>query len=186
MIHTRKYILVPGGIFVFCLIALLFTGCTITVREGFMVRNDETAVVFLVRHAEKVDESRDPDLTRKGYARARELASILEDAGIERIHSTDFIRTRRTAEPLASLLDMEVELYEDLNQLAEEILISGGRHLVVGHSSTTPTMIELLGGGYVPAFDERREYDRLYVVTILSEEEVQTVLLRYGSPSTRL
>ena len=58
--------------------------------------------VFLVRHAEKVDQSMDPDLSMEGYRRAGELARVLADAGIERIFSSDYVRTRETAGPPGS------------------------------------------------------------------------------------
>ena len=35
---------------------------------------------------------------------------------------------------------------EDAAVLAEAIRSEGGRHLVVGHSDTTPELVELLGG----------------------------------------
>ncbi len=140
-------------------------------------------VVFLVRHAEKVDASRDPELSAVGRERAAALARLLRDTGIERIHSSDFIRTRNTAAPTAAALGLEVELYDprDLPSLVARLKQAGGRHLVVGHSNTTPPAVELLGGEPGPEIDESKEYDRLYVVTVGADSAVSTVLLRYGS-----
>jgi broad specificity phosphatase PhoE len=137
--------------------------------------------VFLVRHAEKVDQSRDPDLSMEGYRRASELARVLADADIERIFSSDFIRTRETASPLAEALDLRIELYDprDLYTLAEQLKKDGGRHLVVGHSNTTPALVEILGGDPGSPIIEEYEYDRLYVVSFTGNEVI-TVLLRYG------
>jgi len=144
-------------------------------------------VVFLVRHAEKVDQSRNPDLSEDGYLRAGELARTLADAGIERIHSTDFIRTRKTAEPVADLFGLEIELYDpgDLYSFSDSLKAMGGRHLVVGHSGTTPELVAILGGDPGTAIEENNEYDRLYILTI-SMDEVNTVLLRYGKPFSSL
>ena len=64
--------------------------------------------MFLVRHAEKVDQSKDPDLSPDGYRRAEELACVLADADIEHIHSSDFIRTRLTAAPVAEKFGLDV------------------------------------------------------------------------------
>jgi hypothetical protein len=58
------------------------------------------SVFFLVRHAEKVDDSEDPPLSEVGHQRAQTLVSLLRDARIERIYSSDFVRTRDTAAPL--------------------------------------------------------------------------------------
>lgn len=141
-------------------------------------------VVFLVRHAEKVDDSRDPELSTAGLERAGELRRSLRDAAIERIHSTDFIRTRDTAAPIAEDLGLEIELYDhgNLEGLVEHLRRTGGRHLVVGHSNTTPKVVELLGGEPGTEIDEASEYDRLYVVTIGIDDSVSTVLMRYGRP----
>jgi 2,3-bisphosphoglycerate-dependent phosphoglycerate mutase len=141
--------------------------------------------LFLVRHAERdTDHPDDPGLTPVGRDRAEALARLLADAGITRIHSTDTRRTRDTAAPLARLLSLPVELYDasDLSSLARALLEEPGRHLVVGHSNTTPTLAEALGGsGYGPIV-EAWEYDRLYLLRPGPPGAVTTVLLRYGPP----
>ncbi|TXS92896.1 histidine phosphatase family protein [Parahaliea maris] len=138
--------------------------------------------VFLVRHAEKVDASSDPALSEAGLQRAQALAHTLRDAAIEHIHSSDYIRTRDTAAPLAELLGQEVSLYdvEALPDLAEALRTAGGRHLVVGHSDTTPELVTLLGGEPGPEINEASEYDRLYLLAIDTAGNVTTTLLRYG------
>ena len=115
------------------------------------------------------------------------LAAALRSSGATRIHSTDYIRTRDTAGPLAAELGLTVELYNprDLAGFAESLRAQGGRHVVVGHSNTTPQMAELLGGDPGEPIVEATEYDRLYVVTVGADESVTTVLLRYGTPSPR-
>ena len=139
--------------------------------------------VFLVRHAEKLSGD-DPALTEDGEARSEALADLLEDAGIEHIHSSDYQRTRQTAEPLASRLDLPIRLYDprDLPTLAAQLREEGGRHLVVGHSNTTPPLAEALGGDGGEPIYEPTEYDRLYLITI-SGDDTGTVLLRYGERS---
>lgn len=140
-------------------------------------------VVFLVRHAEKVDASEDPELSSAGVERAAELARVLADAGVERIHSSDYARTRDTAAPVAAALGLEVELYDprDLPALVERLSAAGGRHLVVGHSNTTPSAVELLGGEPGGEIEEKGEYDRLYIVTVGPDVHTETVLVRYGA-----
>lgn len=147
-----------------------------------------TDVVFLVRHAEKTTEKNDPGLTDAGKARAVALADRLEGEGITHIHSSDYIRTRDTAAPLAARLGLEVALYDprDLPGMAAKLKTMPGRHLVVGHSNTTGELTELLGGDGGSPIIEATEYDRLYVVTMEEGEPVKSYLTRYGAKSPEL
>jgi len=143
-------------------------------------RPQASVVVFLVRHAEKVDDSRDPPLSEAGKARAELLADVLRDAGITVIWSTDFQRTRGTAEPLARRLGIEIRSYNPsaLELFARQLRALPGRHLVVGHSNTTPDLARALGGDPRGTIDDA-EYDRLYAIT-LGSASVTTALMRYG------
>ena len=137
-------------------------------------------VVVLVRHAEKVDDSRDAELSETGRARAEVLAALLKDMKIDTIYSSDYIRTRDTARPLAEALGLELELYNpgDLEALATKLRAAEGRILVVGHSNTTPRLVGLIGGE--PGTDiADDEYDRLYIVVAGSGGPV-TSLLRFS------
>jgi len=139
-------------------------------------------VVYLVRHAEKTQDSDDPALRTEGVARAEALAEIMRDAGVTAVHSTDFRRTRDTAAPTAARLGLDMRGYhwDEMDALAAAIRHEGGRHLVVGHSDTTPELVGLLGGDPGAPIDEPTEYDRLYIVTLGPDGTVTTVLLRYG------
>lgn len=148
----------------------------------------ETTVVFLVRHAEKAhdddhDRGRGPGLTEAGRRRADALARLLRPAGITAIHSTDFRRTRETAAPLARATDLDVDLYDHaaLETVAESLRGDPGRHLVVGHSNTTPELVGLLGGEPGPSIDEKSEYDRLYVLVLEPGGRVTTIQQRFGA-----
>lgn len=165
------------------LLVFLISACGAEGEKAEGQKKEHSLQVFLVRHAEKVDESHDPELTPAGYVRAATLAQTLHSAEIAYVHSTDFIRTRKTAEPLAAINGLEVMLYDpsDLKNLAAEIYRVGGRHLVVGHSNTTPRMVELLGGEPGLEMIANNEYDRLYLVSVHGSGEVSTLLLRYGA-----
>jgi phosphohistidine phosphatase SixA len=141
----------------------------------------EELVVFLVRHAEKLTDPGEAGLSKAGKQRAQRLADWLIDAGISRIHSTNTDRTLQTAAPLADSLGARIEPYipADLDSLVRKLQTAGGRHLVVGHSNTTPQVVGLLGGEPGAPIDEESEYDRLYIVTIAVSGDVTSVLLRY-------
>lgn len=145
--------------------------------------SDPSLEVYLVRHAEKTTEKTDPGLTEAGQRRAELLAEKLDDAQIERIHSSDYIRTRDTAAPLAKLLGIEIELYDprDLPAIAAQLEAEGGTHLVVGHSNTTPQLVELLGGDGGEPIVEATEYDRLYIVRHKSDDNITSELQRFGA-----
>lgn len=160
-----------------------------TVATGAAAREENgqspLQVIYLVRHAEKVvgpgDHERDPPLTDTGLARAQYLAYVLKAAGIEKIYTTDYRRTRQTAEPLAQKLRQQPEVYDPrrLRAFARQLKKSKSHSLVVGHSNTTPQLVELLGGAGGQPIDEATEYDRLYIV-IRNGDNVETLLQRFG------
>jgi phosphohistidine phosphatase SixA len=142
----------------------------------------DAVVVYLVRHAERAEDGTDdPPISDAGQARARLLADLLRDAGVTHVHSTGYLRTRSTAEPFATRSGLGITSYDprDLSTFAAELLATPGRHLVVGHSNTTPDLVEALGGDPGGPIDEA-EYDRLYVVTRAAGGGISTVLLRFG------
>jgi probable phosphoglycerate mutase len=162
--------------------ALVFSGCPSKPTDNPPAVEQKPLVVFLVRHAEKTDDGKDPELSEEGKKRTEVLAEMLRSANIRHVHSTDFIRTRETAAPIAKAAGLEIEKYDpkDLAGFAKKLRETGGRHLVVGHSNTTPELTKLLGGDAGTAIDEKGEYDRLYIVTVGKDGTVNSVLLRFG------
>lgn len=152
--------------------------------------------VFLVRHAERADEPRqDPPLTEQGVARAQALARLLGPAGIKAIYTSQFARTKLTAEPLAKQLGVTAEAItlktspSNPRAIAEESTkeivakIMGqieGTVLVVGHSNSIPDVIKMLGGNVVPTIDEKK-FDDLFVVTVYANGRAKAVQLKYGN-----
>ncbi len=134
-------------------------------------------VVYLVRHAEKVKtKDQDPDLTQEGMERADRLQQILKAANIDQIFSTDYQRTQLTAAPTAQISGKKVVSYNprDLEGFAEKLKLEklGQRILVVGHSNTTPVVVnKLLGMEKYPQIDEA-DYGHLFVV-VLKENGTQ-------------
>lgn len=144
----------------------------------------DATVVFLVRHAEKADDgSDDPPLTPLGAARAESLVNLLRSVPLTHVHSTETMRTRDTARPVAEAKGLSILSYDagELEDFAEILRSTAGMHLVVGHSNTTPDLVEYLGGDPHGSIDDR-EYDRLYLLTLGAGGEVSTVLLRLPGP----
>jgi broad specificity phosphatase PhoE len=150
--------------------------------------SDQATTIFLVRHAERADDDPDPGLTSAGVTRAAELVRILGDAGLTAVYSTPLRRTMATAKPVADRARVPIQTYDPRDQDAMQAFIqtlrSGpGRILVVGHSNTTPELVQSLGGDPVATMPET-EYDRLYIVTIGRDGAVSSVMLRFGAPSS--
>lgn len=152
--------------------------------------SEEVTVVFLTRHAEAEypyeADSRNPPLSEKGQERATALSHALSDAGITMILSTDYLRTRSTAAPLAERLGLDVESYDggDLESAAARLRSVRGRVYVAGHSNTTPELVALLGGDPGPAIDHVWEHDRLYVVSLGEGGRfLSSVMVRFGPAS---
>lgn len=124
-------------------------------------------MVFLVRHAERADRTRDPALSPKGEGRAHALAALLHDAGVTAIYATELRRTQLTAKPLADARRLPVRVHEadDSAGLVSDIRKHEphGRVLVVGHSNTVPEIAAALGVREKIALADD-EYDALFVI----------------------
>jgi len=152
---------------------------TLTLLPGLAAA--EPGAIYLVRHAEKAAEGKDPELTPQGQARAQQLAAILRRAGITAIFSTPTVRTQQTAAPLAQRTGLAVQLYDPRTPkaLVEKVRALTGAVVVVGHSNTLPELVKLFGGA--PGADILDdEFDRLYLLLPGADGQVKTILL--GTP----
>ncbi len=134
--------------------------------------------LYLVRHAEKqADGSRDPALTEIGKNRSEQLAVWFQDKNITEIWSSDYKRTRDTAKPLATGLDLELSIYDPRNlpDLVEKLAHNQSTALIVGHSNTTPELARLLCDCFIEDMDES-EYDRLIVISVVGSNTEATTL----------
>jgi broad specificity phosphatase PhoE len=146
----------------------------------------QQTTVILVRHAEKAEGAGDVALTDAGRARAARLAELLKHAGISAVLSTPFLRTKDTALPTAQALGIEVTLTAPPagaafgQEIAQRIMreYKGRSVLVVGHSNTTPEVIQSLGAPAVPAIADG-EYDNLYVVQIEAGGRAHLIRAKY-------
>ena len=120
-------------------------------------------VLVLVRHAEKVDSSKDAALSAAGQARAKALAVRLRDAGLAAIFTSEFQRTKATGQPLAEALKLAPRVHpaKDTAGLVALLRKEPGRALVVGHSNTLPEIARAYGVELAMADDE---YDALYLL----------------------
>ena len=125
------------------------------------------SIVFIVRHAEKADGSKDAELSEAGHARAEALANMLRDSKISVIYTTEFKRTQQTAAPLAKALGLTVTTWPSANHaaLVAKLRASTANSLVVGHGNTIPDVIKALGITK-PVNIPEGDYDNLFVVVL--------------------
>lgn len=128
-----------------------------------------TTTVYIVRHAEKVDETDSTDLSPAGRQRAIALADTLANRGIDSIFTTPFRRTHQTAEPLAKRMNVRIVDYPSKPVEAIVSRVSNVRDktvLVVGHSNTILEIARGLGAKPTLAKIESGDFDNLLLVRI--------------------
>lgn len=143
--------------------------------------------VIIVRHAEKVpDGSANPDLTEIGQARALALSQVLADAGVTRVLSTPYTRTRETGRPTAEAAGLTVtELSGGAVAPFVEAVRAGSPDdvfLIVGHSNTVDKLAQALGDAHPETLTDC-DYDRLVVLTV-DGDRTRVVRGRYGVATT--
>ena len=138
--------------------------------------------VFLVRHADRLDDSEDTPLSKAGEARAQLLAGLLKDAGVTAIYTSQFQRTIKTAEPLANSLKIKpVNIHTGDNAgLFRRVRSDNGNDivLIVGHDKSVPALLKLFGH---PAdiTIAPTEYDNLFVLVPKDTGPPIVLRLRY-------
>ena len=129
--------------------------------------------VYLVRHAEKLAEGKDPALTACGQARADALASSLSGVKLAAVYSTPYKRTRQTAAAMAKQQQLDITSYDPRQPevLVKQLTTLNQSALVVGHSNTVPELVAQLSGIAIAALTEQ-DYDLLYQVKLTAPVSV--------------
>ena len=149
---------------------------------------DTASVTFIVvRHAEKVDASRDPDLNAAGHARAKDLAAYLGQRELAAAYVTEFKRTSQTLAPSVEARGLAITPYPADQPAADFAAHLRATHprghvLIAGHSNTVPDIVAALCAcATAPIAD--REYDRLSIIRIDAEGRARLDVTRYGAAS---
>lgn len=113
------------------------------------VNTQEVTTYYFIRHAEKMTNDpneKDPELTEQGLRRAENWAKVFKDVPFDLVFSTNYKRTRSTAQKVADSQQKEVELYDPakLNDKIFQEKTEGKTVLVVGHSNTTPAFVNTI------------------------------------------
>lgn len=123
-----------------------------------------------MRHSEKDvsgNHDGDPPLTECGAERSKQLSNLLSAVPLDAIYSTNYTRTKNTAQPTAQAKNLEIQEYSpgDLEAISELLLKRKEDALVVGHSNTTAVLAGILANQDLGSFDESI-YNRIYQVAV--------------------
>lgn len=135
--------------------------------------------IYVVRHAERADDSADAELSSEGMRRSNNLSALLASAGVSRIFTSERKRTIQTAAPLARALRIESAIVNasDEDALIQRVQASrpADRVLIVGHSNTVPSILRRLGVKETITIPDN-EFDNLFIV--VPHKDATPVLLR--------
>lgn len=150
---------------------IIMTGIVITLVIFCFFFWYNSTTIYIVRHAEKNTAIiNDPPLSSPaGEQRAIDLANNLRSKKIGFIYSTDSLRAKSTARPLADIRGLQISIY--LKDITPVSYSSLPRHdskniLIVGHSETILRIFRDLGGSSSRTSISGNDYDNLFIVTI--------------------
>src|SRR5687767_9813680 len=138
--------------------------------------------ILLVRHAEKADDSQDPELSPQGKERAQRLVKAIRKYKPGGFYSTDFKRTRDTLAPLAARREKKVEIYDPRKpqELIEAIMKSKTKRFVIsGHSNTIPGLANLIAKKEVFKNLNDSEYSVIWLMRLKDGKVTRLELLDY-------
>jgi len=143
---------------------LIFVLCSIAcTRTYYVVRHAEKAIL-----ADSLDKVKnDPPLSEAGKQRAAALKEILKEEHIADVFSTNTMRTKSTAQPVADYFGLAIQLYGPMpdSVFIKKIKKLNKNVLIVGHSNTVDDIVNGLCNSKKIAADlQDNEYDNLFVV----------------------
>jgi phosphohistidine phosphatase SixA len=113
----------------------------------------KTTSYYIVRHAEKettmttTTMTSDVPLSAMGKQRAEALKTLLQNENIKHVFSTNYIRTKSTAQPLVDAIQIPIETYDPKDpQFVSKLKGLNGNALIVGHSNTVDDVVNELTG----------------------------------------
>jgi phosphohistidine phosphatase SixA len=144
----------------FCFLAILLVSC-------------KSTTYFVVRHAEKAEGTMAADmpLSEAGKQRAEALKEVLKKKKVGTIYTTNYIRTKSTAQPLADQIGTTIQTYDPKDSTFIRRIVKLGKKdkegniLIVGHSNTVDDIVnQLMGEKVVDGDLADSQYGDLYVV----------------------
>ncbi|WP_168731272.1 SixA phosphatase family protein [Robertkochia marina] len=167
---------------ILCLLFALTACNSSSKKNGQQIEEESSTVFYLIRHAEKDrsdPEEKDPALTPEGQLRANYWSDLFREVPFSAVYSTDYARTRQTAEPTAASKQLNTMIYENGAALVKEWIAQhkGGHVLVVGHSNTIPGIANALLGEEKYSQIEDTNNANLYIVHVKGQN-AESILLQ--------
>lgn len=146
------------------------------------IEKEQITSYYLIRHAEKDrsnSNNKDPHLTETGLLRAQKWANTLKHIAFDKVYSTDYNRTRETAQPVADVMQLEITYYDPRKIILKQFLkdTNGEKVLIVGHSNTIPNLVNSLIGKKKYDLIEDTNNSNLYMVIKQNEFTVDQILI---------
>ncbi|HTH37067.1 MAG TPA: phosphoglycerate mutase family protein [Pyrinomonadaceae bacterium] len=158
-------------------ISFLFLVCVFIIDTAAQEKT-----ILLVRHAEKIDDSQDPELSPQGKERAQRLVKTIGKYKPGGFFSTDFKRTRDTLAPLAAKREKKIEIYDPRKpqELIDTIMKSKTKRFVIsGHSNTIPGLANLIAKKEVFRNLNDSEHSVIWLVRLKDGKVTRLELLDY-------
>jgi len=146
----------------------------------FILSCSGTHYCYIVRHAEKQDDTPFSLLSPAGRQRAVVLRDSMVNKKIDMIFVTTLVRTQQTAMPLSQTLHKPLLVYrhdaiDSIIKVVKEL--KNKNVLLVGHSGTIPPIIAGLTGQKITA-DTHKEYDNMFIIKI-KKQKTELVAIKY-------
>ena len=166
---------------------LCFLFCAQVSYTQTLGSNDELSesVYYFIRHAEKDrsnPENKNPELNQQGKIRALNWLYFFRDIPLKKIYSTNYNRTIQTVKQIAEEKNITISYYSPENIDVENFKKQNKNMsiLVVGHSNTTPELVNLIIGEN--KFEKMNDNDNssLFVIRELAGDVmVERIITKY-------
>lgn len=139
--------------------------------------------IYILRHADKVDDSENSPLSEIGIQRAKYWKTVLQYIKFDTVYTTDFKRNKQTAS-LISEDKIPIEIYYPMSFDVKKFIskVRGKKILIIAHSNTIPDMVNRLIGESTYAPMSHRNYSMLFIITISDEGKSTSSLLHIEKP----
>jgi phosphohistidine phosphatase SixA len=140
-------------LFIFFVFSVFISSCTTT--------------IYLVRHAEKLNNTVNSPLNAAGFTRANVLRDSMLNKGIDSIFVSIFLRTQQTAQPTGEAIHEGSVIYslDSTVQFANHLKNLRGKNvLVVGHTSNIPQIFNIITGDTIQIPEST--FNRMFIIKI--------------------